>query len=68
MDDGVELAAVEPAHQFGRRHDVGDLALGEIAPFGVVLAEHVVHHDIAGAGLVEASDHVRADEAGPPGD
>ena len=39
MDDRLELAAVQPAHQFGRRHQIGDLALGQIAPFGVVLAE-----------------------------
>ncbi len=35
MDDGVELAAVEPAQQVGRRHEIGELAGGEIAPFAV---------------------------------
>ena len=41
------LRPCEPGHQFGRRHQVGDLALGQIAPFGVVLAEQVVDHDVA---------------------
>ena len=68
VDDGVELAAVEPVHQFGRRHQVGDLALGQIAPFGVVVAEQVVDHDVGRARLVEAGDHVRPDETGPAGD
>ena len=68
VDDRLELAAVEPGHQFGRRHQIGHPALGQIAPFGVVLAEQVVDHDVAGARLVEARHHVRSDESGPAGD
>ena len=68
VDDGVELAAVQPIHQLGRRHQVGHPALGQIAPFGVVMAQQVVDDDIGGARLVEARDHVRPDEAGPAGD
>jgi hypothetical protein len=35
MDHRVELAAVEPAPQIGRRHKIGELAAGKIAPFAV---------------------------------
>ncbi len=68
VDDGIELAAVEPTHQLSRRHKVRDPVLGEVAPLGVVLAEHVVDDDVARARLVEARDHVRPDEARPARD
>ena len=67
VHDGVELAAVEPAQQIGRRHEFGELAAGEIAPFAVA-AEHIVDGNVGAAGLVEARDHIRSDEAGPAGD
>ena len=67
VDDGVELAAVEPGEQLAGRHHVGQLALGEIAPFAVA-AEHVVDDDVAAAGLVQAGHDVRPDEPGPAGD
>ena len=46
MDDGLEPAALQPVHQFRRRHDIGELALGEIAPFAV-MAEQVAHRHVA---------------------
>ena len=41
MHDRVELAAVEPAQQIGRRHEFDELAVREIAPFAVA-AQHIV--------------------------
>ena len=38
--------------QVGRRDQVGDLALGEVAPLAVV-AEHVIDDDVGPPGLVE---------------
>jgi hypothetical protein len=35
------------SHQFGGRHEIGQLALGEIAPFAV-MAEHVAHRHVGG--------------------
>ena len=67
MDDGIELAALEPAEQLARRHHVGKLALAEIAPF-LPAIERIVDHDVAVAGLVEARHHVRSDESGAAGD
>ena len=29
MDDGVELSALQPSEKVRRRHDIGQLALGE---------------------------------------
>ena len=52
--------------QVGRRHDVGELALLQIAPLAVG-AEHVVDDDVGAAGLVEARDDVRPDKPGPAG-
>src|SRR5262249_28371980 len=63
MDDGLELAAVEPAHQIAGRHEVGDLALAEVAPFGRV-AERVVDGNVGAPGLVQAGDQIGTDEAG----
>ena len=67
VDDGVELAAVEPGEQVLGRHHVGELALRQIAPFAV-RTEDIVDDDVAAAGLVEARHDVRADEPGPAGD
>ncbi len=66
MNHCVELASVEPGHQFRRRHEIGDLAVGEIAPLAIA-TEHVVNHDIGASGLVEARDHVRPNETGAAG-
>ena len=67
VDDGVELAAVEPGEQVGGRHHVGQLTLGDIAPLAVG-AEHVVDDDVGAARLVEAGHDVRPDKPGPAGD
>ena len=53
--------------QVGRRHHVGELPLGEIAPLAVG-AEHVVDDDVGPPGLVQGRDHIRADKSGPAGD
>ena len=58
MDDGVEpAAAIQPRRQFGRRHDVGQLALGEIAPFAV-MAEQVADRHVAAARIIQRSHDV----------
>ncbi|OIQ68225.1 hypothetical protein GALL_501860 [mine drainage metagenome] len=66
MDDGVQPAAVQPARQLRRRHDVGELTLGEIAPFAVV-PEHVTHGDIGAARLIERGHDIRSDKTGTTG-
>ena len=53
MHHGVELAAVEPAQQVGRRHEVGELPAAEIAPLAVT-AETIVDGNVGPPGLVEA--------------
>src|SRR5689334_13626325 len=67
MNDGIELSPFEPLPQFRRRHEVGNLAAGQIAPF-VLAAENVADRDIAASGLVEVGDHVRSDKPGAAGD
>ena len=66
MDDGIEPAAVQPGRQFRRRHDVGKLALGEVAPFAV-MAEQVADRDVGAAGVVQRGHDVRSDKTGAPG-
>ena len=39
MDDGIELALLEPWRELGGRHKIRDLMPGKIAPFGVVAAK-----------------------------
>jgi hypothetical protein len=63
----LDLAAVEPAHQFRRRNEIGELAPGEVAPF-LSVAEHVADRDIAPPGLVERRHYIRADKTGAAGD
>ena len=67
MDHSVELAAVQPAHQVGGRHEVGQLALLEVAPL-VVLAEQVIDNNIGSARLIETGDDIRPDKSGAAGD
>ena len=67
MDHGLELAAVEPGEQVFGGNEVGDLALGEIAPLAV-RSEKIVDSDIGPAGLVEPRDHIRTDKSGRTGD
>ena len=66
MDDGIEPAALEPVQQLGRRHEVGELALGEIAPFAV-MAEHIANRDIGAAGVIQRGHDVRSDKTGASG-
>ena len=49
-----------------RRHDVGELALGEIAPFAV-MAEHVANRDVGAAGVIQRGHDVRSDKTGATG-
>src|SRR5580698_984123 len=67
MDHRIELAAVEPWQQIGRRHEIGNLVCGEVVPFPVA-AEKVVDGDVSASSLVEARDHVRPDKTGTAGD
>ena len=46
MDHGLQPAALQPVHQLRGRHEIGKLALGQIAPFAV-MAEHVAHRHVA---------------------
>ena len=45
MDDAIELAAVEPGHQIGGGHKVGQPRLGEVAPLALG-ADEVVDRNI----------------------
>ena len=67
MNHGVEPAALEPVHQFARRHEIGELALGEISPLAV-MAEEIANDDIGAAGFVERRHDIRSDEARAAGD
>src|SRR5215470_1883674 len=67
MDDGVELALLEPGEERRRRHHVGELALGEIAPF-VACAQLIADGNIGTPSLVEARHHIRSDEPGSASD
>jgi hypothetical protein len=64
MNDRVEFLAREPAQQIVRRNEIGQLALGEVAPF-LIAAEQIVHHHVVAARLVEARYHVRSDKPCP---
>ena len=65
MDDGLQPAALQPVHQFRGRHEIGEPALGQIAPFAV-MAEHVAHGHVP-AGVIQRSHDVRPDKTGAPG-
>src|SRR5689334_22366614 len=66
MNHGVEVAPAQPRHQFGGRHEIGELPLGEIAPFAT-MAKHVADHDIRAAGIVERGHNVRSNKTGAAG-
>ena len=59
-------AAAQPVHQFGRRDQVGQLPLGEIAPFAV-MTEHVADRHVGAAGVIQRGHDVRSDKTGAPG-
>ena len=67
MDDGVELAAIEPGEQLGRRHDIGELALAEVAPFALAPRTSLTTMSVRPASL-RLGDQIRSDEPGPAGD
>ena len=67
MHHGVELAALEPAQQVAGRHEFGQPAFRQVAPL-LPGAENIVDRDVGAPGLVQARDHIRANEAGPAGD
>ena len=48
------------------RDDLGDFALGDVAPF-VVAAQTVDHHQLAIGALFQRRQQVRPDEAGAAG-
>jgi hypothetical protein len=66
MDHGIQSAAFQPIRQFGRRHNVRELPLGEIAPFAVV-AEHVADDHVGTTRVVQRGHEVRSDKTGAPG-
>ncbi len=66
MNNRVELAAVQPAQQLGRRHEVCELPLGEIVPLAIV-AEMVADGHIRPACVVQRGDHIRPDKPGSTG-
>jgi len=66
MNNGIELAALEPAEQVDRPDHVGELAFLQVAPLAVG-AQAVIHRDVSAARLVEAGNHIRSDESRPAG-
>ena len=66
MDDGVELAPVQPVREFIRWNDVHKLTFGEIAPFAVP-AEQVAHHHVGAARVIQRGHDVRSDKTGATG-
>src|SRR5207248_9358791 len=66
MDDGIELAALEPFRQFARRHNVGELAPGKITPLALV-PEHVADCDIRAARVIQRGHNIRSDKTGAAG-
>ena len=66
MDNRVKPAALQPVHHLRRRHDIGELAFGEVAPFAV-MAEHVAHSDVGAARVIERGHDIRPDKTGATG-
>src|SRR5262245_45951490 len=68
MKHRLDLAskALEPREQAFDRHDVAEIALGDIAPF-VASAEVVDDHNIGTAGFVEGRPEDRADKPAAAG-
>jgi hypothetical protein len=66
MDHGVELARFEPVGELRRRHDVGELPFGEVAPLAV-MPQHVAYDHVAAAGVIQRGHDIRSDKTGAPG-
>src|SRR5205823_3630745 len=67
MEDGFELAPLEPAHELAWRHDIEDAPLAQVAPLAGI-AQNIINNDIASPALIKVSDQIRADESGASGD
>src|SRR5262249_29682264 len=67
MDDRIKLAAVKPPHEFIRRDDVGQTALGQIAP--LVSGTHgVIDDNVGKSAVVKGCNKIGADESSSAGD
>ena len=66
MDDGIEAAALEPVHQFCRRHDIRKLPLGQVPPLAV-MAKHIANRHVEAAGVIQRGHEIRSDKTGAPG-
>ncbi len=66
MDHGLELPALQPREQLGRRNDIGELALGEVMPFALG-AQHIADHDVEAPGIVQRRDNIGPDKTGSTG-
>src|SRR5215831_15070392 len=62
MDHGIELAPFQPIGEAGRRNDVGELALLQVAPLAV-RSERIVDDDVSAPRLVEIGDDIRSDKS-----
>ncbi len=66
MNDGIELAALQPAQQLRRRDEISQLALGQVAPLAIA-AEMIADGHVRPPGVIQRGDHVRSDKPGPAG-
>ncbi len=66
MDDGIEPPAFQPLRQLRGRNNIGELTLGEIAPFAIT-TEDVADHDVGSAGVVQRGHDIRPDKTGSAG-
>src|SRR6185437_5258948 len=66
MDQSIEPPPLQPIVEFSRRHEIGELALGQIAPFSV-LTEQIANRDVGAAGVIEGGHDIRPDKAGAAG-
>ncbi len=69
MKDRLDVTAepLQPREQPFDRHDLGEIALGDVAPF-IATAEAVDDDEIGMAALVELGRQHRADKAAAAGD
>ena len=66
MDDCLELAALEPGRELSRRHNICDLMLCEVAPFGIVATQQIADDDIGRPRLIEAGNGIDPINPAPP--
>src|SRR4051794_4834838 len=65
MDHCIQPAAFQPFRQLRRRHDIGELALGQITPFASV-PEYIANGHVAAACIGQRGHDVRSDKTGAP--